>query len=339
MFQAAVDLVETEVLGDALGGPGAGIGFERAQHQLARVVLVVGAGVVVAHDRKAGVQALHRFEQSVVVLAGMQRHVHPDARRQFTGPHAGAQHHAVRVDIAAVGAYAGDASGRGADGRDRYVLKDARTGGAGALGQRIGDVHRVGVAVGRNVDAPEHVFGVKQRDLGLDRGRRDHLHLQPEDFRHRRAAPQLLEPFLVGCERIGTATPVAGRLAGFRLQAQIKLAGIARQFRHVDGSAQLAHQSGGVPGSARGELPAFQQHYVGHPVPRQVIGHRTADHAAADHDHAGAARQVGGTFAPGGHGPSGSQRLLARLVMSRQARKRTLAGSYTGSSSTVARLR
>ena len=270
--RTAGDLVEAEILRDARHAPGAGVGFEGADEEPARVVFVVGAGVVVAHDREVRVQPRDRLEQGVVVLAGMQGHVHPDRRRQLPGPHAGAQHHAVRVDIAVLRGHAGYAAPCGTDGRDREVLKDARTGGAGAPGQGVGDVHGVGVAVGRNVDAAEHVRRVQHGNPGRDVRRRDHTHLQPEHLGHRGAAPQFLEALPVGGDGDGTAAPVAGGLAGFGLQAQVELAGIARERRHVDGCAQLTHQSRRVPGGARRELPALQQRHVRDPGSRQVIG-------------------------------------------------------------------
>ena len=234
MLHAAGDFVKAEVLGNALGGPGAGMRLESAEEQLSGVVLIVRAGVIVAHHREARIQPRHRFKQRVVVLAGMQGHVHPDRCRQFPGPHAGAQHHEFGGDIALIGGHSGHASGPGANGGDGHVLKDTCAGRARALGQRIGDVHGVGVAVRGNVDPAEKVPGVQQRSPRLDCSGRHHFHVEPEDLRHRRAPLEFLEPFLVGGERKGTAAPVAGGLAGFLLQAQVELAGIARQFRHVD---------------------------------------------------------------------------------------------------------
>ena len=226
----------------------------------------------------------------------MQGDVYPDRRRQFPGPHARAEHHAVRVDVAAFRGDAGHAAARRTDGRDRQVLEDPRPGGARAPGQRVGDVHRVGVAVGRDVDAAEHVFRVQQRHPGRDLRRRDHVHLEPEHLGHRGAAAQLLEAFCGSGDGDGPAAPVARRLAGFGLEAQVELARVARKLRHVDGRAQLPHQSRRVPGGARRELPALEHGHVLEPGARQVIGDGAADHAAADHDHAGAGRRVVGAL-------------------------------------------
>ena len=109
------DLVETEVLGNAVHAPGPGAGLERAHQQFAGVVLVIGAGVVIPYHRQVLVQARDGFEQRIVMLAGVQRHVHPDACGQVPGPHARAQHHVVGFHVAAFGADTGDPAGAGAD--------------------------------------------------------------------------------------------------------------------------------------------------------------------------------------------------------------------------------
>src|SRR6202034_4851829 len=76
----------------------------------------------------------------------------------------------------------------------------------------------------------------------------------------------------------------AGRLTGLRLQTAIQLARIACQLRHIDALAQLADETGRVPGRAAGQLFAFQQNDVAPTYFGEVISDRTADHTAA-HDH------------------------------------------------------
>ena len=71
MLEAAGDLVEAEVLRDAVHAPWAGVRFKRADEESPRIVLVVGVGVVVAHHGKVRIEPLDRLEQGVVVLAGM----------------------------------------------------------------------------------------------------------------------------------------------------------------------------------------------------------------------------------------------------------------------------
>ena len=174
------------------------LGSKSSDQQFARVVFVIGAGVVIAHDRQIRAQSRYRIEQGVVMLAGMQGHVHADRGRQFPRPHAGAQDHAIGFDLTPVGNYSGDSTSCGEYGFDRSVLENARTGGARALRQGVGDVDGVCVAVGRYMDSAEYAIHIEQRNPGCDRCRIEHLHFQSEDFGHGRAALQFLESLLVG---------------------------------------------------------------------------------------------------------------------------------------------
>ena len=72
-----------------------------------------------------------------------------------------------------------------------------------------------------------------------------------------------------------------------------------QEFRRVLGElgevarrAQLAHQAGRVPGGPAGELLALEQHDVGDPNLREVVGDRAADDAAADDDRARSSREA-----------------------------------------------
>ena len=75
MFDVFGQLIETEILGDAVHAPGFRPGLERADHHLARVFLVVGPFIGHAQDRNL-FQALDGFGDDVEVFAGMQRDIH-----------------------------------------------------------------------------------------------------------------------------------------------------------------------------------------------------------------------------------------------------------------------
>ena len=72
------NFVKAEVFRNPLHAPGLGAGFKRADQQFARIVFVVSASVVIPEYRQLRVQPLYRFEQHVIVLAGMERQVDPD---------------------------------------------------------------------------------------------------------------------------------------------------------------------------------------------------------------------------------------------------------------------
>ena len=293
VIEAAGDFIEAEVFRDAVRTPGPGFGLEGADQQLARIVLVIGAGVVIPHDRKARVQAFDGFEQGIVVLAGVQRHVDADGGRQVAGPHACAEDDAIGIDFTMRGGNAGYAAFGGADGGYRHVLDNAHPGAARALGERLGDVHRVGVAVRRNMDAAEHVAGVQQRHPFLDRLRCQHLHFQTEHLGHGGAALEFLEPLLVGRQRDRSAPAITRRLASLGFEPVVQLPRVAGEMGHVDRRSQLTDQSGGVPSGAGRELLPFEQQNAGAVGTAEMVGDGAADDTAADDNHLRPMRERG----------------------------------------------
>jgi len=289
VIHVAGQLVEAEVLGDAVHAPGPGVALEGAQEDLAGVLLVVGAAVRVAQHRQVGRQAVDRVGQDVIVLAGVKRH--PDASHEphLAGPHAGAVDHVVGGDLALVGRDAGDPRsarpGRDPDGGHLGVLEDPGAAGARALGQGHGGVDRVGLAVVGQEDGADHVLDVQQRIEVARLGGRDHLHLEAGHARHGGTALQLLETLGGGGDAQAAVLLEAGGLAGLRLEAAVEPGRVDRQLDQVEGRAQLADQAGRVPGGAAGELLALQHHHLRPAELGQVIGDRAADDAAADDDH------------------------------------------------------
>ncbi len=95
--------VEAEALGDALHAPRLRHRLEATHEQLARVFLVVGAFVLHAQHRQVARQAVDGLGDDVEVLGGVQGHGHADVGRQAVRPHAGAEHHGVRCNVAGFG--------------------------------------------------------------------------------------------------------------------------------------------------------------------------------------------------------------------------------------------
>ena len=89
MVEIFRQLVKLEIGRDAIHRPGLGMGFERTQHHLASVFLVIGAFIRHPQHRHLG-QARDRFGHDVEMFTGMQRHVDP-AMRPTSWPHIPAQ--------------------------------------------------------------------------------------------------------------------------------------------------------------------------------------------------------------------------------------------------------
>ena len=94
----------------------------------------------------------------------------------------------------------------------------------------------------------------------------------------------------------------AGRDAGFGLERMVELGRVAGEAGQVLRRAQLADQSGRMPGGATRELLSLQKDDVIPAEQREVIGNGTPGHAAADNDGAGLVWRSGGHWRlPIGH--------------------------------------
>ena len=222
----------------------------------------------------------------------MERDVDSDPGAQIAGPHAASQHDIVGIDRTVFGIDPGDLFAIVADAGDLAVFDNLCPARARALGQRLGDVDGVGVAIRRDVDSADQIADLKDRGHFLDLLGRDHVHRQIEHLGHRRAALQFLEAFLIGRHRDRAALAITRRLPGFRLKPAVQFAGVLGELGHVDRGAQLPDKAGGMPGGAAGQLLAFAQHDVLPADLGQVIGDRGADHPATDDDHAGTIGKV-----------------------------------------------
>src|SRR3546814_2909321 len=92
------ELVEAEVLRNAVQAPGLGPQLEGAEQDLAGVLFVVDGLVGDPHDRQLAREAGNLLGDDVEVLAGLQRHAHAGQEAQLAPPHAGAVHDIVPRD-------------------------------------------------------------------------------------------------------------------------------------------------------------------------------------------------------------------------------------------------
>ncbi len=315
-----LDVVEAEVLGDAVHAPGLRDGFEEPEHDLAGLLADVGRVAGIAEDRQHPVHAFDRLGDQVVVLAGLQRHVDARHAADLARPHAGAVDDELGLDVAAVGAHAGHLALVGLDAEHLRVLEDPGAAHARALGEGLRDVGRVHPAVVREVEGGLDVRDVGERPHLLDLRRGDLAVLDPEAARHR-AAPAHLVRLVVGHRELdGTAVDDAGRLARFGLEPAVEVLRVLRELGLRLRVAQRRQQARGVPGRATGQLLAFEQHDILPAELGEVVGDGTADDTAADdHDLRAAGKRIRhGWIAPleAGMGPAagmaGDDRTLAQ---------------------------
>ena len=172
-----------------------------------------------------------------------------------------------------------------------------------AVGERVGQLRRVQVAVGRQPGGAEHAVGDHQREALLRLLGRDQLQREPERLRPAGLAPRLL-PAL---RRAGEPDAAALGPAGVELAAAelpVELDRVHHHLRQRHARPELADQPRGVERRAARELVAVEQHDVAPAQLGQVVGDRRPADAAAD-DHA--ARGRGQVTAPASSSQAGKR--------------------------------
>ena len=291
MVEVLGQCVELEIFRDASHAPGLGLGFECAQHHLARIGLVVGTFVRHADDRHA-FQAVDRFGQKVEMLASMQGQRDARSCRQIAAPHAAAIHHMLRLDVTgcAVLLHIVDASHPLAvvvNPGDLCTLDDLRPVHPGALGQSHRDIRRIALPVARQVHRRDRIL---DREPGAEFARlfrRDLVNLDAKGTGKSGLPQDFLMPVLGQCDGHRTGDFHPRRHTGLGLKVAVEFGGVLRQTRHVLVGPELTDQTGGVPGRAAGQPLPLQKHDILPAALCQMISDRTARDAATDDDHAG----------------------------------------------------
>ena len=189
-----------------------------------------------------------------------------------------------RGDWPGLGLHAGNAPAGRADAAHLHIFEQHGAGLPRTPGERGGGVCRVGLPVAGIEAAADQVVDMHERPEALQVLRRAELDLRAVSARARGRALQLLPPLGIAgrVDRAGLAK--AGGLAGLGLQLRIETDRIGEDGGKRRMRSGRAHQAGGMPCGAAGELLAFEQQHALAPAAREVVGEAEADNAAADDD-------------------------------------------------------
>ena len=289
-----------------------------AHHEPAALLAEVDQVVGVAHRRDVRAVALaERLRDEVLVRHRHDRHAHAREPADLGREHAARVDDDLALDVAALGAHAGHRAALDVDPGDARVGGDLAAAAARAVRERVRELARIEVAVGRQPRRADHAVGDHQREPLARLLGRDQLERQPERLRPA-GLPAGLLPAL---RRAGQPDAAALGPAGVELAAAelpVQLDRVHHHLRQRERRAQLADQPGGVERGAAGELAAVEQDDVVPAELRQVVRDRRARDAAAD-DHAARAlghRAVKRHGRPrasrGSRGRRGSTRTFAR---------------------------
>ena len=290
MVEILLQLVEAEILRNARHAPWLGHRLEGAEQDFAGILLVVGAFVGHPQHRQAA-ETGDRLGDDVEMLAGVQRHRDAGHRADLMRPHACAVDNVVAGDggdfAIQFGAHASHPPVGFQNVEHLGLLENLRALVARALGERVGDVGGIALAVLVEIDRARDIRDVQMRIAPLDFRRVDLLDADAIGARHAGPAQNLLAALAGQSHGDRAAAAESGRDAGLLFQRAIELLAVFGEPCHVGGGAQLRDQAGGVPCRAAGQLLALQQHDVGPAELGEMIGDGAARDAAADDDDAG----------------------------------------------------
>ena len=221
-----------------------------------------------------------------------QRHVDARHGAHLACPLAGAVDDDLGSHLTLLRQHACDAPVLHCDAGDHAVLDDGRTPLPRALGERLGDVGRICLAVGRQEGGALQVADVHQRPEIPGLPGAENVHFQTERARGGGLAPELGHALAVAREPQAPVLLPARRLPGLAFQPFVERDAFRQEPGDVRIRAQLPDQPGGMEGRAAGQLGPLQQHDVAPAEPGQVIGGGAADDAAADDDDSRGRRNV-----------------------------------------------
>jgi hypothetical protein len=212
---------------------------------------------------------------------------------------AGGDHHVLAGDVALGRGQPPLAARRARGAGDGGLLVDLRAAVARALPERHRQIGRRDVTVVRVVQGADDVrrvaavAEVDERPQLLDLARRDHLEGHADRIGRAAVLLVLVHPCPAGGEAQVAGHVEADVLTGLRGQALVQVDRVLVQLPDRIAHVKERQQAGGVPGGARRELGALEQHDVGPALLRQVIERGHADDPAADHHHPGMRLHLG----------------------------------------------
>ena len=233
---------------------------------------------------------------NVLVLNRDRRDFQPDFERGFAGVVAGGTDHVLTGDGAGlfgvvVGLVRDDPLARiGAlhIGHDR-ALEDLPAHGAGALGQRLGEVDRRDVTVGGVPEGTDQPVGIDQRPEVLDFFDGQHVAFHADGVGGAAVPVVLVHPLFVHGQTQVAGVVEAHRLPGFVLEGAVQLDRILVQLADRIGHVEQRQQPRSVPGRPGRQLRALKQDAIIPAFLGQMVEGRYADDAPADNNDAGRA--------------------------------------------------
>ena len=221
----------------------------------------------------------------VLVLHGEDGQLDADHAPDLARPQAAGVDDVLGVHVALVGDHVPAAVAALLAVDDARLAHDLGAADLGRLRVGVRDAVRVDVALDRVVHRADEVLLLEQREQLLGLGDRDQLEVHAEVAAARLGHLQPVEALGRAGEHDAAGDVHAAGLAGDLLDLLVELDRVLLQLRDVRVAVDRVHAARRVPGRARGQLGALDQHHVLPARLGQVVEHARAHHATADHRH------------------------------------------------------
>ncbi len=227
-----------------------------------------------------------RLGDDVLVLDRDHRNIETHHGAGLAREVAGAGDHVFAGDVALVGRHPPFAIHRLRDAGDRGVAIDLGAARARTLGQRLGQVGRLDIAVVGMLDGADDAVGFAQRPDFLQLCGRQLVDLDADGLGHAGVIHELVPAVRGAGEADVGAFLEAHMLAGLGFELAIELDRVFVNLADRIGHVEQRQQARRMPGGAGGQLLALDEDDIAPALLGQVVERRNADDAAADHHHA-----------------------------------------------------
>ena len=226
----------------------------------------------------------HVLGDEILVLHGEHGQLQSDETPHLARPEAAGVDHMLGLDVALVGDHVPGAVAAGPRIRDPGLRVDLRAALLGAARKGVRRARRIEMALDGVIERARELALVDQGQPPLGLIQRDQLALHAEIAALGLDVFQPLVALLGGRKHQAFGHVQAARLAGDFLDLLVEVDAVLLQLGDVGIAVDGVHAARCMPGGARGELQALDQHHILPALLGQVIEHARPDDAAADDD-------------------------------------------------------
>jgi hypothetical protein len=242
-----------EIVGNAVEPMRRRLPLIGSEQQSRPLLSQIPADIGIAQQRQlllARFQFADRLRHQILMRHGDDRHVLPDHGHDLAGPIAGGVDHDLAGDVALVGDHAPFARGRALQPGHLGEALDAAAEITRALGEGLGQLARIDVAVERIPQRADEIMRLQKRILRLRLRRRQQRELQPLRMRHGRNMLVFVQARIVVRQPDRAGDVVVDGIVDELAEFGVEPGRMALELDHVPTGREVRRIARRVPGRA-----------------------------------------------------------------------------------------